>query len=716
MRLQIQEMRKTLTAFALFVSSALPVMAQWGESINESENNLQQDQSRRTVMNRDSSHAEKEVPVGLEVWTVDERFGDRTPATADTLHAMFMNSIFTTGLRSEYNTLGNLGSPRQNRIFIDRPVTEQFLFTQPYDFVVTQIEQFHFTNTLSPITNLAFNTCGDKTNGEDHLKALFAVNAGKKLGFGFNFDYLYGRGYYQNQSTAHFNYTLYGSYLGDHYQAHVLLSTNHQKVAENGGIASDNYITHPELYNDNFRTNEIPTVLEKNWNRNDNQHAFLSHRYRLGFYRPLPDNPEEKKSKDKMKAKSNEVEETDSTEMEPKVEFVPVTSFIHTASLDNYRRIFQAYKVPANYYADTYNLVEKYGPDSIYDKMRHLRLKNTFAIALHEGFNRWAKAGLKAFVTSDLRHFSLPDTCSTDTVSHFRSFNEHTLSVGGQLSKTQGSLLHYNATLETWLVGEDAGQLYLDGSADLNFRLFGDTVQLAAKGFLHHQHPVFFYRHYQSRHLWWDNNDLDKETRLHAEGMFTFRKTNTILRVAFDDIKNYTYFGQSYKTSEETRYAHTVGVRQHSGNITLLTAQLDQRLHFGPLNWESVVTLQQSSNKDVLPVPLLNIYTNLFLKFKIAHVLDVDFGADARYFTKYYANDYCPALGQYTVQESDNKVELGNYPLVNVYANMNLMHTRFFVMYSHVNAGMGKKNYFFTPHYPLNGSVLRFGLSWNFFN
>ena len=47
-------MRKTLTAFALFVSSALPVMAQWGESINESENNLQQDQSRRTVMNRDS--------------------------------------------------------------------------------------------------------------------------------------------------------------------------------------------------------------------------------------------------------------------------------------------------------------------------------------------------------------------------------------------------------------------------------------------------------------------------------------------------------------------------------------------------------------------------------------------------------------------------------------------------------------------------------------
>ena len=62
------------------------------------------------------------------------------------------------------------------------------------------------------------------------LRQIFGVNAGKKLGVGFKFDYIYGRGYYQNQSTSHFNYTMYGSYLGDRYDAHILLSTNHQKV------------------------------------------------------------------------------------------------------------------------------------------------------------------------------------------------------------------------------------------------------------------------------------------------------------------------------------------------------------------------------------------------------------------------------------------------------------------------------------------------------
>ena len=119
----------------------------------------------------------------------------------------------------------------------------------------------------------------------------------------------------------------------------------------------------------------------------------------------------------------------------------------------------------------------------------------------------------------------------------------------------------------------------------------------------------------------------------------------------------------------------------------------------------------------MLPVPTLNIYTNLYLHFMIARVLRCDLGADLRYFTKYYAPDYSPLLGQFTVQETEgSRVELGNYPIVNVYANLHLKHARFFVMMSHVNAKSGKCNYFLTPHYPLNESILRFGVSWNFFN
>ena len=107
-----------------------------------------------------------------------------------------------------------------------------------------------------------------------------------------------------------------------------------------------------------------------------------------------------------------------------KTEYVPVTSFIHTMKFDTYRRIYQAYKSPADFYADTYNNVGPFGGDSIYDKTTHYRLQNTFAISLLEGFNKWAKTGLKAFITSDLRHFTLPDLNRAST-----SYNEHNLSL-----------------------------------------------------------------------------------------------------------------------------------------------------------------------------------------------------------------------------------------------------------------------------------------------
>lgn len=728
----------------------------------------------------DSLGSDKQIPKGIKVWTVDSRFGDIRPATPDTLSHMFMNSIFTTGLRGEFNTTGNLGAPRINRIYIDRPEADQFIFTQPYDFFIKQPHQFVFTNTLSPFTNLSYNNAGNRTNGEDHFTAKFGVNAGKRIGVGFHFDYIYGRGYYSNQSTSHFNYTMYGSYLGDRYQAHLLLSTNHQKVTENGGITDDNYITHPESFNESYQTSEIPTVLSQHWNRNDNQHVFLTHRYSVGFNRKVPMTPEEikarkfaieshkeqadkearkqaeeiakrsgrnlnekeltlpnlsgrpenakiagmepdlkkkkgdriavngKEAADSILAKSNQAEE-DTSWM--KDEYVPVTSFIHTVQFDNFRRIYQAYQTPEGYFDQNYDVEEKFGNDSIFDQTKHYRLQNTFALSLLEGFNKWAKAGLKAFAKSDLRHFTLPASAGINT------YNEHVLSVGGQLIKSQGKTLHYNVTGELALTGKDAGDIRIDGKTDLNFRLFGDTLTLVASGFFHRTTPTFYFRHYHARHLWWDKDDLNKITHTRIEGVLNYRKTNTTLRVAVDELNDYTYFGQSYTLNAgNNRTGNAVTVNQYGSPISVLTASLSQDMQLGPLRWESVLTYQKSTAKDVLPLPDLNIYTNLFLRFKIAHVLKCDLGADARYFTKYYAPDYSPALGQYAVQQGENKVEIGNYPIVNLYANFHLKQTRFFVMFSHVNAGSGNQNYFLTPHYPLNNRILRFGLSWNFYN
>lgn len=780
--------KKIIFSSLLFCAATLPVAAQ--NDFNYNEDSQFRPQTNRKV-NTDSLGSDKEIPKGIRVWTVDEHFGDTKAAVVDTLQHMYMNSTFTEGLRGEYNTLGNMGTARLNRIFIDRRNTQgNFIFTEPYDYIVNPVSDFHFTNTYSPIINITLNSCGDKVTGEDDFKAMFAVNANKRLGAGFRFDYKYGRGYYNAQSTSHFKYTMWASYLGDRYQAHFLFSTNHEKMTENGGITNDDYIKHPEIYTESFATNEIPTVLEQNWNRLDNQHIFFTHRYNVGFSRKVKMTEEEIKAKKfaiaskkenaeeeakeearkKAKEQGKKFDEkaydkqqgakftgrpdgakiagdepakdsaakdikTDSTRIAVngkaaadsllaiqkknaedslfyKSEYVPVTSFIHTVKFDNYRRIYEAYQTPADYYLNEYYDAGRLTGDSIYDQTKHWHMKNTFAIAMLEGFNKWAKAGLKAFASYDLRHYELPTM-----EGGFEKYNEHVLSVGGQLSKQEGKTLHYNAVAEIGLTGVDAGTLAIDGNVDVNIPFLGDTLQVRGDAFFHRETPSFYYRNYHARHLWWEN-DLDKTIHTRIMGTLSFPKTRTKLRVAVDEIKNYTYFSQSYDITEEgLRKGVMVTPMQESGGINLLTAQLEQNFRLGILNWENQFTYQHSSKESVLPVPAFNAYTNLYIKFKVVKVLNVDLGADMRYFTSYEAPDYSPYMGQYTVQgNGENNVKIGNYPIVNVYANVHIKHTRFFVMMSHINAGQGDKNYFFAPHYPMNERVFRIGVSWNFFN
>lgn len=733
--------------------------------------------------NNDTTRKSKVVPMGLKVWTVDRKFGDIYKAEVDTLPHLYPNTTLSMGKYGQYNTIGSNYLARQNRIFIDRPAFSQFYFTDVLDQSIKQPDQLHFTNTLSPITNLSYDNCGDKINGEDHIAAIFAANFGKRLGIGFDLNYQYARGYFQNQSASHFSATFFTSYIGDQYQLHVAFSNYHEKASENGGITNDEYITHPEIAaqesSQSYTDSEIPTILNNNWNRNDHQHFFLTHRYNVGFYRKVKMTEEEIKARESAKANQAEKEsglaregktmpaleapkgrpdnakiagdlpttpqsdtlqvdttrikveskeqadsllaiqaEADSLEALMKREFVPVTSFIHTFDINNNNHKYQTYATPVDYYANRYfdEYVGKgFAGDSIYDWVKMLDMRNTFAIALMEGFNKYVPATLKVFATHNLRQYQMPEL-DDNGMARMDKWTEHNISIGGQLRRTLGHTFHYNLQAETWLTGEDAGQLKLEGQTDLNFPLFGDTVRLAAKAYFYRLTPSFAERHYHGKHFWWDN-DLEKTTRTRIEGLFSYEKTNTALRVAIEEIQNYTYLGMSYTRVNNTNTALTAAVQQHGGNINILTAQLDQKLKAGPLHWDNIITYQASSEKTVLPLPTLNVFSNLYLDFMVAQVLKVELGASATWFTKYEAPDFCPALNQFAIQENpESRMELGNFPFVDVYANLHLKHARFFLMMNNVLGNSLNRQTFLVPHYPMNRSVLHFGISWNFFN
>lgn len=692
------------------------------------------------------------LPPKLYMWHLSETLGNRTIVPADTASLNFQNTNLTDGLTGEYNFLGNLGSPRLSRIFFNRSDDEPTIFLQPFSSFLLRPNQVLFTNSNIPYTNLTYYKGGNKVNGEERFKSYFSVNVNKRLAFGFNIDYLYGRGYYANQSTSFFNAGVFGSYIGERYQLQAVYNNFYLKMNENGGIANDGYITRPDTMAEGRREYEstnIPVKLEHTSNRNKDFYVYLTQRYRMGYKRRVTKEvaannttqqnfspgaspiaspaairnnnvaadslaadaptmsslPADSLLADNLLADSlelpsnllpdslqnNNILASDSNYVE---EFVPVTSFIHTLKVERSRHRFQSVEDPnenANY--------NKLGTSR--DSTTAFSVKNVFGIALLEGFNKYAKAGLTAYIS---HKFSRHDLMNKDSMTVDR-YTEQEIYVGGELAKRQGKILHYVVDGEIGIVDKALGQFRVHGNMDLNFRLWKDTVNLIARGFVTNTLPSFYMRHYHSNMYIWDNDNMEKEFRTRVEGELNIGRWGTNLRAGVENIKNYTYFGQRAMPE------------QFSGNIQILSATLKQNFRLGIFHLDNEVTWQKSSNETVIPLPQLSVYSNFYILTKLAKkVLTVQLGADVRYFTKYYAPAYTPAIQQFHLQAGDDRVEIGGYPMVNVYANIHLKRTRLFAMYSHANQGMGTRNSFLVPHYPINPSLLKLGVSWNFYD
>ena len=731
--------RILLTYILLFVLGLLAVQAQqpFNTLDNRDRYGNQVDPSTQPD-SLDTGTDVQSIPPKLYMWQLSETLGNRTIVPADTLALNFQNTNLVGGMTGEYNFLGNLGSPRLSRIFFNRQDDEPTLFMAPYSSFFVRPDQVFFTNSNVPYTNLTYYKAGNKINGEERFKSYFSVNVNKRLAFGFNFDYLYGRGYYANQSTSHFNAGLFGSYIGERYQIQAVYNNFFMKMNENGGIANDGYITRPDTMAEGkkeYSSTTIPVKMEQTSNRNKDFYVYLTQRYRLGFKRrvlkeeaqnnsvqqrfspaapttsiassiaPADSLATDSLATDSLPANnlamgdnlsldslnSNHALPEDTNFVE---EFVPVTSFIHTFKIERARHKYQSVSTP-----DENAYYNKQGVSR--DSTTAFSVKNVFGIALLEGFNRYAKAGLTGYIS---HKFSRYDLMNADSMTVDR-FTEQEIYVGGELAKLQGKTLHYSIDGEVGIMDKAMGQFRVNGNMDLNFRLWKDTVNLIIRGFVKNTLPSFYMRHYHSNLHVWDNDNMEKEFRTRVEGELNIDRWGTNLRAGVENVKNYTYLNQ--KAVPE----------QNSGNIQILSATLKQNFRAGIFHLDNEVTWQKSSNETVLPLPQFSVYSNLYLLTKLAKkVLTVQLGADVRYFTKYNAPAYTPSIQQFHLQPENDQVEIGGYPIVNVYANLHLKRTRLFAMYSHVNQGMGTRNSFLVPHYPINPSLLRIGVSWNFYD
>lgn len=599
---------------------------------------------------------------------IEERFGVADTVTVDTVPKNFpdKNSLDSYSIANAYN--GNVGSPVQSKVFFDRTQKTNFLFSTPYDPYVYTASDLSFYNTKTPYSNLTYLSSFPGEQSEERTKIFLSMNTNKKLNITGLFDYLYNRGRYMNQSNKGLIASLYGSYSGKHYSAYGAFLYQNFSNYENGGLANTDYVTNPSAYSQ-YTSITMPVNLTGAQAGYRTMSFFYNHKYSLGFNKVI-------------------VVSKDST----REEFIPVTSFIHTLKVQRDVKRFHESSVDTAYFSNT-----NFSTTAHSDTVAYLSVRNTFAVQMDEKFNRLLKFGLTAFIENEVNRYMQLD--QYDKLAYKWEQNTR---VGGILAKNEGRIYRYNLQGNIVIVGPRMGDFELSGRVGGYFTLWKDSVAMKAMARIKNTSPSYFWEHYYSNHFIWNNN-FDKEFQTYIGGSIELPKRHLKLGLQVANNTNYLYFGSDAKPTQASG----------SVQIVALDASLDLYLgkHFA---LENKGVYQVSSNQDVIPLPALALYNNLYYQTKLFNVLRVQLGVSSHFHSSYYAPAYMPATGQFYVQ---NKIKIGNYPLASAYANFHLKKTRFFLEYYHVNQSfMPNQDYFSMPNYPMNPTTMKMGISWNFYD
>lgn len=669
----------SLTIILLF--SAFTVLAQ------------RQQAPRPKTQSAQSSDAQTDYKPG-NAWTLTTPLGLHVADVLDTLTYNYQQRNLPA-LQSEATAAtGNLGAEALDMIYFKRHAASPFFFDDALSFWLPSIRTQRLFNVYQPVTLVQYNFGGGRLNKTDRLQADFAGNVNRRIGVGASVDYLYSKGCYEAQATKDLSFGFNAYYLGDRYEFQGIYQQFNFLNKENGGITDLLYITDPAQLQggvDKIEAKSIPVRLTATHNRLSGANFLMTHAWKVGFW-------EDEQVNDTL----------------TRQRYVPVTRFVYSMELKRRHRFFidtnptQAH----DFWSDFY-----FNPDRTDEHQRYWQLDNSVGIEMIEGFRKWAKFGLSAYAsvvtqnfrqTSDFGRPELTDEQQAKLTPLPEGFDceprkrLNSIMVGGRISKTKGSILRYNASARFGLAGHLAGDLDLSGDLSTRIPLLGDTVEIDADAALRNLEPSWLLQQYVSNHFAW-NRDFGKQRTFEAGGRLHIPWTRTQLSARIANMQNLIYFNSS-----------SLPV-QHGGSTQVFSASITQKLQGGIWHWDNTLTYQATSNSDILPLPALTVYSNMYIDFKAFNVLRLLIGLDCDWYTSYYGMVYQPATMTFHVQDAaSERVKVGNYPLCNAYVTARLYKVRFYVMYSNLGQGWLSKNSFSMPLYPINPPRLQLGLAVDF--
>jgi hypothetical protein len=214
---------------------------------------------------------------------------------------------------------------------------------------------------------------------------------------------------------------------------------------------------------------------------------------------------------------------------------------------------------------------------------------------------------------------------------------------------------------------------------------------------------------YQSDYIdynWSNNFKNEKRNQIEFDAKTRFLN----LSAQYSYLDDYLYFENT------THNISTLTVKpfQYNKTIAYLSVKASKEFKFRKFALDNTVLYQNVENSDKhFNVPqLLTRNTLYYTDYVFKRAMKIQTGFTFQYFSKYYANDYNPLLGEFYVQ---NETKIGDFPMVDFFINAQVKQVRIFLKAEHFNSAWTGYDYYSAPNYPYRDFLVRFGLVWNFF-
>jgi hypothetical protein len=566
--------------------------------------------------------------------------------------------------------LGNMGSAVQsNLFFVPNPKTD-FIFIQTFTPYVFQSSAATYYKVQMPFTKFGVNAGpGD----EQDIDVLHTQNINKYFNAFIHFKSYTSEGQYINQENRNSTGIFGISYTQGRFATHANYVFSKISSEENGGIVDNAFILDTTLSS----PSDINTRLTDGTNYMKDRQLFIDQK--IGFF------------------KTNVSDSAQRGAYWFSLQYnyqMHKTNRIYEDTDDSYTD----YDLQSqNLYKHTYNGTTTFDSSFFQSKTQFLRIN------LEENPKSYPFVGAYFGIGQQANNYYF---FNKDTLfSYTQSAQKSSQYLEGGLYRLKGKKFSFSANYTYFFHGYRQNDFALDGFISQRFGKQKKEVVLKAEAGQYRNTPDYLLQKYYSNHYRWNNN-FDAEYRSDLKFSVELPGLHTKMGSRFALLKNYIYLDTDALP------------QQYDQAFTVLDVFADNQFNFWKFGTITRLNYQKTSNDRVLPLPEFSGYFALYFApnvyFKDTHGhMKFQLGADVSYWTKYYGQAYSPALAMF---HNQNYQQIGDYPFIGAFWNVEIKRMRFYIRYEHANYGLMGKNYFLAPNYPSNPSTLRYGLVWTFYN